>query len=1107
MRRTLLLAQLILLAGIAAITALGGACAFAGDWPTYLRDNARSGITNETLGLPLHKTWVHVPRHAPEPAWPAPAKQDIWHELRDLSPVVIYDRAFHVVVAGDAAYYASSADDQVYCLDARTGEIRWTFFAEGPVRLAPTIAAGRVYFSSDDGWAYCVNAADGALLWKHCPAELDRRIPGNGRVISHAPARTGVLVDNGVAYFFAGLFPPDGVYRCALDAATGAVLYASGDTDASPQGYLLATPKRLFVPTGRTAPVMFDRETLAPLGALPGPGGAYAILAGEAVVSGPGRRTGSQLDYADPNTGENVASFPGIRMLVNGDIAYLQSKEEVSAMDRPRFLEVTRELNRQIAALNEIVKQRKALTRDQAGERERLEAEMAAQETVIAGLREQQEACYLWRKPMRDPYAMILAGDALFLGGENQVVALRAADGEHVWRGEVEGRIYGLSAANGRLYVSSHLGPIYCFSPAETPETSPRMVRFDVSNAPWPQDASSAIYAKAAEAILAKSGITQGYCLILGAGDGRLAHALAQRSALRIVCVERDAARAADARKRLDDAGLYGVRATVHHVEDDTLPYTTYMANLVLSEETLRGAVPAWSAKEVWRVLRPYGGTMCIGHPEIPGAGLAASALEAWAVQGDVQGAVIDAEGGLWLTARRGAVPGAGEWTQLYADAGHTACSNDQLRGPMAIQWFGNPGPRDMVDRHHRPMASLFKNGRLHITADDKIITVDAYNGFPLWEVDVPGARRVGTMKNAGERLLTDDALYVAVEGECRVYDPATGNQLGVIAMPRVEETVNEWGYLNSADELLIGTGQISGASFDELALATVNMLEGDFRPVVVSRCLFAVDRHTGGKQWVWQRGAIMNSMVTVAEGRVYFLESRNERAMSESAQRGRMRVDHFCRGNAWLVALDLKRGKKVWERPVEFPFHHIAHLNGKDGVLLASGSYNDGDQVFYDLLAFDMATGTDKWRTRFRAMNIRCTDFSETGGTHGEQWQHPVLNGDTIYARPFAFSLHTGEKLDYIAYRGGHGCGGLTGSKYYLYGRGDNPRMYPLDVESTEGIPLTRVSRPGCWLNIIPAGGIVMIPESSSGCTCAYPLQTSFALAPAALSGGILRR
>jgi hypothetical protein len=40
-------------------------------------------------------------------------------------------------------------------------------------------------------------------------------------------------------------------------------------------------------------------------------------------------------------------------------------------------------------------------------------------------------------------------------------------------------------------------------------------------------------------------------------------------------------------------------------------------------------------------------------------------------------------------------------------------------------------------------------------------------------------------------------------------------------------------------------------------------------------------------------------------------------------------------------------------------------------------------------------------------------------------------------------------------------------------------------------------VTRPGCWINIIPAGGLVIVPEGSSGCTCGYPLQMSLALVP----------
>jgi hypothetical protein len=200
---------------------------------------------------------------------------------------------------------------------------------------------------------------------------------------------------------------------------------------------------------------------------------------------------------------------------------------------------------------------------------------------------------------------------------------------------------------------------------------------------------------------------------------------------------------------------------------------------------------------------------------------------------------------------------------------------------------------------------------------------------------------------------------------------------------------------------------------------------------------------------------------------------------------------------DAQMVALDVKKGKKQWAHPVQFPFQHIMYLSASGGIALATGSYNDGPGVYYGLFAYDVESGKEKWATKYQALDNRSEKPSEQNGTHGEQWQHPVIIGDTVYSRPYAFDLKTGEKKDYIARRGGHGCGGLTGSAKYLFGRGSNPRMYPTDVASTSGIPLTLVSRPGCWLNIIPAGGLVMIPESSSGCTCAYPMQMSVVLAP----------
>lgn len=38
---------------------------------------------------------------------------------------------------------------------------------------------------------------------------------------------------------------------------------------------------------------------------------------------------------------------------------------------------------------------------------------------------------------------------------------------------------------------------------------------------------------------------------------------------------------------------------------------------------------------------------------------------------------------------------------------------------------------------------------------------------------------------------------------------------------------------------------------------------------------------------------------------------------------------------------------------------------------------------------------------------------------------------------------------------------------------------------------------RGGCWISMIPAGGLVLAPESSAGCSCTDSIQTSVAYIP----------
>ena len=39
---------------------------------------------------------------------------------------------------------------------------------------------------------------------------------------------------------------------------------------------------------------------------------------------------------------------------------------------------------------------------------------------------------------------------------------------------------------------------------------------------------------------------------------------------------------------------------------------------------------------------------------------------------------------------------------------------------------------------------------------------------------------------------------------------------------------------------------------------------------------------------------------------------------------------------------------------------------------------------------------------------------------------------------------------------------------------------------------------RPGCWVNAIVAGGLVLMPDATDRCTCSYLMKASIALAPA---------
>jgi hypothetical protein len=148
---------------------------------------------------------------------------------------------------------------------------------------------------------------------------------------------------------------------------------------------------------------------------------------------------------------------------------------------------------------------------------------------------------------------------------------------------------------------------------------------------------------------------------------------------------------------------------------------------------------------------------------------------------------------------------------------------------------------------------------------------------------------------------------------------------------------------------------------------------------------------------------------------------------------------------------------------------------------------------LHYDTQVYDPANGKRRWQHTFDTG--RGKDL-----THGEQDLHPVITGEMLIVEPQVYELATGKPLFTFRRSGGGGCGALSASASRLYYRASHPTTF--DLQNRKQQKIANGSRPGCWINMIPASGLLLIPEGSSGCICSYPIQASMAFRPSPVVG-----
>ncbi len=998
----------------------------AGDWPMFRHDAARTGHTPEELAAELFPQWVYRHPEAPRPAWPRRGR-------------LSFDRAYEPVIARDILCFGSSADGALYALDAATGRVLWTFQTDAPIRVAPAIAGDVVLAGSDDGFFYCLELHSGEERWRLRAAPEPDFLLGNEALISRWTVRGGPAVEGGVVYFAAGIWPSEGIHLYAVDIATGKVIWANRDSGGihmpqphggaeatsgvSAQGHLVVTDTQIFLPTGRAVPAAFDRRDgrfqyyhLQRNGHV---GGAAAMAVDGSLFNGGVRfaaTSGELEEKLGPGATAALASGSGVVRAAGDGLALYQWAEREKVDRKGRAL-------------------------------------------MWRGL---EETC---RIPNAGAVsAVITAGSGIVSGGDGRVTLSDQIEQRVLWSAPVEGVARALAVAGGRLYVSTEEGVIHCFGRERVPSAPTPASTAAATRPAIADDSQSEFFAGLATETIDRTGVTSGFCVDLGAGDGTFALELARRSNLIIYGVESDRDLVERARSKLRRAGLYGQRVVMHHRPLDATHYPNYFADLVVSSHAARSAREAKGRseqsgtphdqkslrREAERLQRPYGGVIALGPP---------GAIE-------VQ--------------RRGPLAGAGSWTHQYADPANTICSQDEVKGRLRLLWFREVD-QDLTQRHGRGPSPLFVDGMILSEGLDSLVAVSAYNGRLLWEYALPGILRaydgdhlMGTAGTHSNYCAGDASVFVRRADACLEIDLATGKLKREIKLPEHRDTRGErnatnqvaatprrWGYIATADGLLFGSAA------DPQHVVTYRYKPGGdlSAQLTESSSFFAIDLDTSRILWHYKaEHSIRHNAIAIGAGRVYLID-RPQAAYDR--KRGR-RPEQARDETGALLALDARSGEVLWRNDRDI-YGTVLALDVASQALLMSYQPTDfrlASEVGGRLTVFGTPNGHRRWEKK------------------AQYRSRPSINGGTIYAQGGAWDVGSGEERQFPLNRS-YGCGILASGRHLMVFR--SATLGYVEIGGSRGVENFGGMRPGCWINAIPAGGLVLVPDGSSGCVCSY--------------------
>jgi outer membrane protein assembly factor BamB len=1053
---------------------LAGQLAAGADWNVYRHDNHRTSVTDDKVdAAKLGLLWVVRSANPPLRAWDGAAAIDAYHGVRNLGDMRNYDAAFYAVASGGCVYFGSSADDTVRCIDAASGKEKWRFTTDGPVRVAPAVHDARVYFGSDDGWVYCLSAADGKVVWKFSPQPARRRILSNGRAIAVQPCRTGVTIDGGTAYFAFSMLPWERSYLCAVDAATGKI-------------------------TGKEHYVRIYEETLS----LEAP----AALSGDAVFMPQGRSAMMRFSRSD---GKDLGGVGG-----GGSFVSLNGGE---VMHGPG-------------------------TRGQA-----LAGIGGAYDVVAAGgvkyaVGDRNVVCMAgkavkWNVPLAGSRAIILAGGTVFAGGDRRVAAFARDDGKELWAAPVEGVVYGLAAADGRLIASTDEGHVYCFGPGgkAAPEVAGEKGRPMGAVDANPLDLSAGLHVQFTDpdraVVYWETSEPSPTVIEYGRGQSFWKIEKAEKTTSHQAALT--GLKRGEGYTYLIRAAAAGqMRSTRPGVIDPFFNYTTAQvagdAKPYADDQATQACAAA--AEAILKTAKVHDGIcVVLGSGDGRLAWEIAKRSRLHVIGFDTDAAAVDAgRAALIAAGAYGArvslhhAAGADD-VLLVGDCANLLVSQRALTGQPTgysggeMQRLVKPGCVAILDgkavAFTKPLppgagvwSHQYGSGANASFGGEELAGATSTSQLAVQWVGKPGPRyQPDREPRKPSPLAAGGRLYAQGLRRIIAMDAHNGTILWSLEIPNLirmnmPDDCGNW----AADDTHLWAvvqdkcWQIDGATGQVVKKHRV-AAEGNFHwgyigregKVLIGSTINPGSTFTGYTgAGAWYDDA---SSRKVCSSGLFALDPAGGKTLwtyrkgtiinpTITLTPSRVYFIESREGDLWrnqmLVALDAATGKVAWETPFKGPgpsiVYFLAHSADKL-VLLANAGYT------YHVYGFSDADGKEIWH---QTANGR--------GNHGAHMTHPAVVNGVVYARPKLFDLSTGKELGDMP---SGGCGTYSCSAHGVFFRANHTTMWSYDAKESSNYYRLR---PDCWLSVISGCGMLLSPEASGGCICGGWIETSLGFKPA---------